>query len=137
LKRANLLRAAAACVLIAAASALAAAQTRSGETPAAPASPQSTQQAETTADEDFDLKIDLRHIVENDFHAETAIETSDARGLHLKVGVMLRAGEIDVLLRNVQGHVRFRASLAPVLRLLDARRAAGQGTQPPPPETSP
>jgi hypothetical protein len=145
LKRANLLRAAAACVLIVAASALAAAQTRPGdETPAArpstqlPQSPPSTRLADTRADEDFDLNIDLRHITESDFHAETDIETGGARGLHLKVGVMLRASEIDVLLRNVHGHVRFRASLAPVQRLLDARRASGTATQATPPsETSP
>ncbi|MDT5261999.1 MAG: hypothetical protein QOC61_1003 [Acidobacteriota bacterium] len=144
MKRANLLRAAAACVLIAAASALAAAQTRTGvETPAQtslqlPQPPSSTRPADTTADEDFDLNIDLRHITESDFHAETDIETGDARGLHLKVGVMLRASEIDVLLRNVHGHVRFRASLAPVQRLLDARRASGTATQATPPsETSP
>jgi hypothetical protein len=136
LKRANLLRAAAACVLIIIASALAAAQTRVGAAPA-PASTPSTRPAETTANEDFELNIDLRHISESDFHAETDIETDAARAVHLKVGVMLRASEIDVLLRNVQGHVRFRASLAPLQRLLDARRGAGVGTQPTPPETSP
>jgi hypothetical protein len=35
----------------------------------------------------------------------------------------LGAERIDVLLRNVRGRVRFRASLAPVLRLLEARPA--------------
>jgi hypothetical protein len=127
----------AACALIAAASALTAAQTRTDvETPTRP-STQSTRPADTATDEDFDLNIDLRRITESDFHAETDVETGDARGLHLKVGVMLRASEIEVLLRNVHGHVRFRASLAPVQRLLDARRAAGPSLQPTPPETSP
>ena len=98
---------------------------------------ESTRQDGATADEDFDLNIDLRHISESDFHAETAVETDGARGLYLKVGVMLRASDIDVLLRNVRGHVRFRGNLAPVLRLLDARRGAGAATVVPPPESSP
>lgn len=95
----------------------------------APAPP--TQTDGTTADEEFDLNIDLRRISEKDFHAETAVETNGARGLQLGVGVALRASDIEVLLRNVRGHVRFRGSLAPVLRLLEARRATP--TRPPPP----
>ncbi|MDT7688066.1 MAG: hypothetical protein QOE46_825 [Acidobacteriota bacterium] len=128
-----LLRTAAACVLIATASALVSAQTHDR---AVPAQPQSTQPAGSNADEDFELNIVMRHIVEGDFHAETAIETDGARGLQLKVGVVLGASEIDVLLRNVQGHVRFHGNLAPLLRLLDSRRGAAQPAQPPP-ENSP
>ena len=113
-----LLLAAAACVVLAAD---AGAQERAAET-GAPAQTQSSQTSGATADEDFELNIGLRRISEGDFHAETAVETDGSRGLRLKVGVALSASDIEVLLRNVRGRVRFRASLAPVLRLLDARR---------------
>lgn len=132
-----------ACVLLAAASAVA--QERAPETNA-PAPPQSSQplphstrppqssQTSAQADEDFELNIDTRRISESDFHAETAVETDGTRGLRLRVGVALRASDIEVLLLGVRGHVRFRASLAPVLRLLDARRtAAPAGPAPTPP----
>jgi hypothetical protein len=141
-KRANLLRntatclarAVAACFLVATASPLAAAQTREA---AAPAPSQSTQPKGSNGDEDFELNIVLRHIVEGDFHAETAIETDGARGLQLKIGVTLGANDIDVLLRNVRGRVRFHGNLAPLLRLLDSRRGATQPAQTPPRENSP
>jgi hypothetical protein len=113
----------AACVFLAAASASAVAQTRAAETPAT-APPQSSQTTAAQADEDFELNIDTRRIHESDFHAETAVETDGTRGLLLRVGVALRASDIEVLLQGVRGHVRFRASLAPVLRLLEARRVA-------------
>lgn len=100
------------------------AQTRPADAPARPGSP--------NADEDYELNIDLRRINEGDFHAETAVSTGGARGLQLNVGVALRASEIDVLLRNVRGHVRFRATLDPVLRLLDSRRGATPSSQPSP-----
>jgi hypothetical protein len=132
LKHANLLSAAADCLLksvVACVIAAAASSDSRAQTPAAPA--QSTQVA--TADEDFELNIDSRRISEKDFHAETAVETDGARGLHIGVGVALRARDIEVLLLGVRGRVRFRASLAPVLRLLDARRAAPATAQPPPP----
>jgi hypothetical protein len=141
LRRAKLLSDAAACLLqvvfvfvfLAAASARAGAQTRAGEVnPSAP--PQSTQPAQPTranADEEFELNIEQRRINEKDFHAETAVETDGAHGLQLGVGVALRASDIEVLLRNVRGHVRFRGSLAPVLRLLEARRAPPTQTPPP------
>lgn len=124
-----LLRCVAVCVIPAAASAGAFAQTPAND---ARAPAQSTQAAGATADEDFELNIDLRRISEKEFHAETAVETDGTRGVHVGVGVALRASDIEVLLRNVRGHVRFRASLAPVLRLLDARRATPTPAQPPP-----
>lgn len=119
--------------MLAAASAGAPAQTQTVEgRVTAPATPAQTDG--TTADEEFDLNIDRRRISEKDFHAETAVETDGARGLRLGVGVVLRASDIEVLLLGVRGHVRFRASLAPVLRLLEARRATtATPTQPPPP----
>ena len=85
-------------------------------------------QAGTTADEEFDLNISERRINESSFHAATAVEIGDGSegGLNLRVGVTVRASEIDVLLTNVRGHVRFRASLEQVQRLLDSRRGARQ-----------
>jgi len=114
-----------------AAAASAASQTRPGETPAP--SP-TAQRAGATADEDFELNIDVRRIGEGDFHAGTAVEAGAAGGgLRLGVGVTLRAQDIEVLLQGLRGRVRFRGSLAPVLRLLDARRAAAPAAQGPPP----
>lgn len=107
--------------MLAAANAHAGAQTQS--TPATPSTPP-TQASGTEADEEFELNIEQRRISEKQFHAETAVETDGARGLRLGVGVALRAGDIEAMLHGVRGHVRFRASLAPVLRLLEARRAA-------------
>lgn len=123
---APLLKSIAVCFVLLAASSSSSAQTRPVDERARA---QST--AATTADEEFELNIDEQRIVEKDFHAETAVETSGAGGLHLGVGVALRASEIEVLLRNVRGRVRFRGSLAPVLRLLDARRGVTTRTPPP------
>lgn len=93
------------------------------------------QRSSATADETFDLDIDFRRIVEENFTASTDVEAGgDRSALSLRVGVAVRANEINVALRNVQGRVRFRASLAPVLRLLE-----GRGAQPssPPVESNP
>lgn len=120
---ASLLQAALVCVFIAAATTHAGAQTQS--TP-------STQPTQATdADEEFELNIAQRRISEKNFHAETAVETDGARGLQLGVGVALRASNIEVMLLGVRGHVRFRGNLAPVLRLLEARRPAPTQTPPP------
>ncbi|MCA1566447.1 MAG: hypothetical protein LC803_12560 [Acidobacteria bacterium] len=77
-------------------------------------------------DENFELNIAERRITERDFFASTSIEAgeSSAHGLSLRVGVAVGASEIDVLLRNVQGRVRFRGSLEALQRVLDARRPA-------------
>jgi hypothetical protein len=87
-------------------------------------------EARTSADETFELNIVERRITERDFEASTSVEAGEesARGLRLRVGVGVGAGEINVLLRNVRGRVRFRATLEPVLRLINSRRA----TTPPP-----
>jgi hypothetical protein len=132
LRRAAIL-AATAFLLIFAGHARADAQTRPGDAPARSARPAPARtQGETpsSADEDFELNIDQRRINEGEYHAETAVSTEGARGLQLNVGVALSASEIDVLLRNVRGRVRFRASLDPVLRLLDARREASPRSPP-------
>ncbi|MBA3240363.1 MAG: hypothetical protein H0T60_03970 [Acidobacteria bacterium] len=100
-------------------------------------------QAGTTASEDFELNIGDRRITENDFEASTEVASGaegEGRGLDLRVGVMVRASQIDVLLRNVQGRVRFRANLDPVLRLLNLRRVGPSATTPitpPAPQTNP
>lgn len=82
-------------------------------------------EARTSADETFDLNISERHIIERDFAASTSVEAGEesARGLRLRVGVAVGAETIDVILRNVRGRVRFRATLEPVLRLINSRRA--------------
>jgi len=116
-----------ACVFFVAASAHAGAQTRTGEESVT----RPAETANTHADEEFDLNIEQRRISEKEFHAETAVEAEGERGLRLGVGVALRASEIEVLLLGVRGHVRFRGSLAPVLRLLEARRGAPKQTPPP------
>ncbi|MDT7602690.1 MAG: hypothetical protein QOF61_687 [Acidobacteriota bacterium] len=84
------------------------------------------------ADEDFDLNIAERRITEQNFFASTEVSAGDesARGLALRVGVEVGAESIDVLLRNVRGHVRFRASLDALRRVLDARRAPATETPP-------
>jgi hypothetical protein len=109
------------------------AQTRPGDAHAQDVLRTTTQtrsEPSSSADEEFELNIVLRRINESDYHAETSVSTGGARGLQLNVGVALRAGDIDVLLRNVHGHVRFRASLDPVLRLLDAHRSDAPQSQP-------
>ena len=130
-KGACLSRAAAVLLLFAASCAAASAQTPPAPTP----SPAPTQSTGATAVEEFELNIDVRRISESDFHAETAVEAGGAGGLHLRVGVTLRARDIEVLLQGVRGRVRFRGNLAPVLRLLDARRGAPHATQSPPPSS--
>lgn len=121
-------------LLVGACSVFCAAQSRVGgaasQTPAPiPISPQmrtTTTADRGGADEDFDLNIQERHINEQNFFASTEISAGgeSARGLNLRVGVAVGAERIDVLLRNVQGHVRFRASLDALRRVLDARRVA-------------
>ena len=109
----------------------ASAQTRPAGAP--PLNAQATRAVSSSADEDFELNIDQRRIHEGDFHAETAVSAEGARGLQLNVGVSLRASDIDALLRNVRGRVRFRATLDTVLRLLDSRRDTTRQSEPTPP----
>lgn len=100
-------------------------------TPTAPAQGEQRQAvasdtaARTDADENFELNIAERRITERDFAASTSVEAGEesARGLRLRIGVEVGASEIDLLLRNVRGSVRFRATLARVLDRLNARRA--------------
>ncbi len=117
--------------LLAAAAALAAAQSndrrRNEASNPAPANSNAASQStnRTSADETFELNINERRISQSDFEASTSVEAGEetARGLSLRVGVAVRADEINVLLRNVRGRVRFRASLERVLERLSVRRA--------------
>jgi len=82
---------------------------------------------QTSADETFDLNITERRITEHDFTASTSVEIGEeaAHGLLLRVGVTVGAEEINVLLKNVTGHVRFRASLNRVLERLRVQSSPG------------
>lgn len=107
---------------------LAPAQTNTGTPTPRQATPQtssSNSATQTNTDENFELNIDERRITEHDFHASTEVEANDehAQGVNLRIGVAVAASEIDLLLRNVHGRVRFRATLDPVLRRINARRA--------------
>lgn len=121
-----------ACLMLAASAAIVSAQAANGAPTPAPQDGDRTT-APTNVNEDFELNITERRITENSFEAATEIRTGDVRGLDVRVGVLARAGEINVLLRNVRGHVRFRATLDPVLRLL---RLAGTLPPAPPPDPS-
>lgn len=85
----------------------------------------SNSEARTNADETFELNITERRITRRDFEASTSVEAGEesARGLNLRIGVAVGADSIDVLLRNVRGQVRFRATLDRVLERLNSRRA--------------
>ncbi len=88
-------------------------------------------EARTSVDESFELNISERRIAEENFEASTEVEIGReaGHGLALRVGVAVGAERIELLLRNVRGSVRFRATLEPVLRLFSNRRTAA----PPPP----
>lgn len=119
------------CLVLGASASLVAAQTtadtnQTGTQPATPAASSVPAQAGSNIDENFELNIDLRRITERDYEASTAIEIGDTggRGVNLQVGVAVAASQIDVLLRNIRGRVRFRATLEPVLQRINSRRAA-------------
>jgi hypothetical protein len=101
----------------------------------APAASSGALKAWESVDENFELNIAERRITERDFFASTSIETEagSAGGLSLRVGVAVGASEIDLLLRNVRGRVRFRGSLDALRRVLDARREPAA----PPPQNVP
>lgn len=86
----------------------------------------STESHRTSADETFDLNILERRITRQNFEASTSVDTGanggGERGLRLRVGVAVGAEEINALLRNVRGRVRFRATLERVLERINLRR---------------
>ena len=116
-----------ACLIISIATCAASAQEEANDKQRAPASAQQPQTAgspRTTADENFELNISERRITRRNFEASTSVEAGEesARGLRLRIGVAVGADSIDVLLRNVRGQVRFRASLERVLDRINARQ---------------
>jgi hypothetical protein len=84
-----------------------------------------------SADETFELNIDERRFSRENFEAGTAVGTEeDSQGLNLQIGVSLAAGRIDVLLRNVRGHVRFRGTLDRVFEMMSNRRTPSAPSPP-------
>lgn len=118
-----------AVAVIIASSVIALSQTGSSANADSTSAPQAASEPQTrkSADETFELNITERRITERGFTASTAVEIGEetARGLLLRVGVDVGADEINVLLRNVRGHVRFRATLDRVLERLNSRPAPG------------
>jgi hypothetical protein len=108
------------CAIFAALTTCAVAQTRARR--AQPVAPSASPSTTNNVDEDFDLNIDQRHITEHDFFASTSVALGDAQSPLVRIGVALGAQEIDVLLQGVRGHVRFRASLDQLTRIINARR---------------
>ncbi len=119
-------------------SAVAQTQSNDAQTRAPPPPAATTPQTRSTADENFDVNIGERRITENDYEASVSVAVGEegARGLNLRVGVAVGARSIDVLLRNVQGHVRFRATLEQILQRLNERRAGGASNTVTPPAPS-
>ena len=73
-------------------------------------------------DETFQLSIDERRFTKTDFEASTDVDTGgEPGGLNVRIGVSLTAGKIDVLLRNVQGKVRFKGTLDRILEVITRR----------------
>ena len=123
--RSTLLCAVFACFVLVASAAVAAGQNTPPSDQAQQTAPSGTAER-TSADETFDLNITQRRITRRDYAASTSVEAGEenARGLNLRIGVGVSAREIDVLLRNVHGHVRFRASLDRVLQRINSGSAA-------------
>lgn len=117
----HLLRPTLLCLALAGSAALAAAQGARNDK-AARQTATADQTSRTSADEEFDLNIPERQITKQDFEASTSVAIGGQQqpGLSLRVGVGVSAGEIEVFMRNVRGHVRFRASLEQVLARLRA-----------------
>ena len=78
-----------------------------------------------STDEMFDLNIVERRITEKDFFAATSVgfDSREGKNVSLNVGVEVRAGKIDVLMRNVTGTVRFRGSVQRILDSINSRPA--------------
>lgn len=121
--RHDLLRTIPLCIALISLASFAAAQEAGGDRTRQQTAPSSST-SRTSADEEFDLNITEQRITRRDFQASTSVEIGGQQksGLNLRVGVGVAASEIDVLLRNVYGHVRFRASFEPMLQRLQQLR---------------
>ena len=82
-----------------------------------------------STDETFELNIVERRITENDFFAATSVgfDSSVGKNVSMNIGVEVRAGKIDVLMRNVKGTVRFRGSVQRILDMINSRPARPPG----------
>jgi hypothetical protein len=81
------------------------------------------------ADETFVLNIDERRFTQTDFEASTAVDTEGgSRGVNVRIGVSLKAGSINLFLRNVHGNVRFRGTLERILEVIRKRPASSPET---------
>jgi hypothetical protein len=93
--------------------------------PPIPATQVASSATRTHVNETFELNIDERHYSQENFEAATAVGTTNATdNLNLQVGVALKAGRIDVLLRNVHGRVRFRGTLDRIMEIINNRQTA-------------
>jgi hypothetical protein len=73
-----------------------------------------------SVDQTLDLAVSERVIEGAPFEAAQALSVEQS-GLSMHIGVRLAAGTIRVLLRNVHGHVRFRADFGPIVNVLHGR----------------
>lgn len=84
------------------------------------------QAASAGVSEEFDLDIVERRITEERFRRELQVSLV-VPNLEIRVGVEAAAKRIDVVLRGVKGHVRFRASIEELRRRLEQARAGSAG----------
>jgi hypothetical protein len=81
-----------------------------------------------TADEDFELNISDSRTTETNYRRSTNVEINEAN-VSIGVGAIVSAQRIDILLRNVTGRVRFRASLEAIRRRIEqANKTRPQNT---------
>ena len=109
-----------------------AAQTPVPELTAPLAAPAAAAEQPGPIDEEFDLDIGEKRITEEDFMASLAVEVraGGERGLDVRAGAVVTARRIELLLRGVTGRVRFFATLAPVIDVIEAHRPAAADPAP-------
>lgn len=75
-----------------------------------------------SVDENFELNIGESREAEQFYKRSTSINI-DTPNLSVRVGAEVRAQRIDIMLRAVNGRVRFRASLESLQHLIERARA--------------
>lgn len=76
----------------------------------------------TNADENFELNIGESRVTETDYERSTRVSIGDEQdksGLSVGVGAIVQAQRIDILLRGINGRVRFRASLDEIQKRIE------------------
>lgn len=83
-------------------------------------------QSRRNVNNNFELNIKDRRILEPDYQASTSISVGEvsSRGLSLRIGAGVRASEVDIRLHNIQGTVHFHGSGE---RLVQSDRSGGAG----------